>query len=79
MVLILLLSLWRARLNLFRSVPGVSFVSVFLTLSFKRAMRKVAPFLLGISAARWFVRLVWFLFKFLHSLLGVITIGLRRP
>lgn len=32
----LLLSLWRARLILFRSVPGVSIVSVFVTLSLKR-------------------------------------------
>ena len=58
---------------------GYQFVSVFLTLSLKRAMRKVAPFLLGISAARWFVRLLWFLFKFLYSILGVINTGLRRP
>ena len=58
---------------------GYQFVSVFLTLSLKRATRKLAPFLLGISVARWFVRLLWFLFKFLYSILVVIKTGLRRP
>ena len=68
-----------AQIDSVQVCPGVSFVSVWMTLSIRRPMRRAVPFLFGIFAVRWFVGLAWSLFKYFYPFLGVITTGSKRP